>query len=187
VKRLETYRLVLRRWTLDDADFMFDMYSRWEVQRYIGLVPRVMVRREEAVDRLERYSAFEHPVHGLWAVEEKASSNLLGTLLLKPLPASGATNPLEPSGETEIGWHLHPDTWGRGFASEAARSVLSHAFGSGLERVLAVTNRENLASQRVAMRSGMVRKGTTDRFYNTTCELFVATSLEWEASPPTAS
>jgi len=82
--------------------------------------------------------------------------------------------PLQPSGDTEIGWHFHPDYWGSGYASEAASAVLAHAWASGLERVVAVTNPENTASQAVCLRIGMRHDGQTDRYYNATCELFVA-------------
>jgi RimJ/RimL family protein N-acetyltransferase len=99
-----------------------------------------------------------------------------GTLLLKSIPASGETLPLQPSGETEIGWHFHPDYWGRGYASEAAGAVLAHAFDNGLERVVAVTAPANTASQRVCLRIGMTHRGQTNRYYNATCELFEATS-----------
>ncbi|TFD06468.1 GNAT family N-acetyltransferase [Cryobacterium sp. TMT1-66-1] len=80
--------------------------------------------------------------------------------------------PLSPSGEIEIGWHLHPDAWGHGYASEAARAVLAHAFVMGLDRISAVTNKDNVASQAVAQRIGMTHKGTTSDYYNAECELF---------------
>jgi RimJ/RimL family protein N-acetyltransferase len=172
VKELTTDRLLLRRFTSDDSDFIFDMYSRWEVQCFIGLTPRLMTERAEAEERTARYAAFEHPVHGLWAITDKSTGQRFGVLLLKPLPASGPETPLGPSGEIEIGWHLHPDSWGQGYASEAAEAVLAHAFATGLERVLAVTNRNNVASQAVARRIGMSHMGTTLDFYNTECELF---------------
>ena len=71
----------------------------------------------------------------------------------------------------EIGWHLHPDVWGRGIATEAATRVLGHA--SGLRRVVAVTHPDNEPSQRVARRLGMRDEGLTDRYYDTTTRLFV--------------
>lgn len=172
MKNLISDRLSLRRFTLDDTDFVFDMYSRWEVQRFIGLKPRVMTDRKEAEERVARYAEFEHPVHGLWAITDKANNQRFGLLLLKLLPASGPQTPLLPSGEIEIGWHLHPDAWGHGYASEAANAVLDHAFASGLPRVLAVTYKDNLASQAVARRVGMTYQGSTTDYYNTTCELF---------------
>jgi RimJ/RimL family protein N-acetyltransferase len=177
VHNLVSERLDLRRWEVEDADFVFDMYSRWEVQRYIGRVPKVMEDRSEAVALIERLRSLDHPVHGYWAVAEKATRQLLGTILLKPIPASGDSLPLRPSGDTEIGWHFHPDSWGNGYASEAASVVLEHAFRSGLEKVVAVTSPANHASQKVCLRIGMVDVGLTDAYYNTSCALFVTQRL----------
>ncbi|GGC85736.1 N-acetyltransferase [Tersicoccus solisilvae] len=177
MEELSTTRLRLRRWTTDapDVDFLVDLHSRWEVMRYIGRWPRVASDRSEAVRRAERYAGMDHPVHGIWAIEDVATGRLHGTLLLKDLPASGApvTSPdPAPSGDTEIGWHLHPDAWGHGYASEAAARVLEHAFAHGLDQVLAVTHPDNAASQRVARRIGMTGLGITGRYYDTTCALF---------------
>ncbi|MGN6197380.1 GNAT family N-acetyltransferase [Humibacter sp.] len=57
---LETERLVLRPWRLDDhdIDFAYDLYSRWDVQRYIGRTPRVIADRAEAETRVR------HSGHG---------------------------------------------------------------------------------------------------------------------------
>jgi RimJ/RimL family protein N-acetyltransferase len=74
--------------------------------------------------------------------------------------------------DIEIGWHLHPDAWGRGYASEAAAAVLGQAWHAGLSRVIAVTNPANVASQAVCRRIGMRHGGLTERYYDTTCELF---------------
>ena len=170
---LNTDRLHLRPWTKADVDFVFDMYSRWEVQRFIGVVPRVMTQRSEAEAAITRWRAVDHLGGGIWAVAHR-DGHLLGTLLLKSIPATAETTPLPPSGDTEIGWHFHPDAWGHGYANEAAARVLSYAFDSGLEQVVAVTNEANTASQVVARRIGMTHRGRTDRYYGTTCELFTA-------------
>ncbi|MGN6126495.1 MAG: GNAT family N-acetyltransferase [Humibacter sp.] len=174
---LETERLTLRPWRVDDADiaFAFDLYSRWEVQRYIGRVPRVMADRDEAATRVARYAAEESSAtHSLSVVERRDTGEPVGVLLLKPIPASGPTEPLQPSGDIEIGWHFHPDHWGQGFATEAARAVLQPALAAGLPRVVAVTNPENVASQKVCLRIGMRDVGLSGDYYNTTCRLFVA-------------
>ncbi len=175
MKTLPTERLLLRPWTIGDADFVFDLYSRWDVQRFIGSVPRVMASRAEAVDRIQKWQELDHPIHGIWAVTKSDTGLLLGTLLLKPIPASGTGTPLKASDDTEIGWHFHPNAWGRGYASEAASAVLHHAFRNGLEKVVAVTSPANLASQRVCERIGMTHRGSTTNYYNISCELFVAT------------
>ncbi|MDQ0689512.1 RimJ/RimL family protein N-acetyltransferase [Arthrobacter sp. W4I7] len=200
VESLETKRLILRPWEPEDADFVLDLYSRWEVQRFIGNQPRVMRKRAQAEERILTWRSMGNPFHGVWAVQLKEpaplqdpallqepaqlkdpaqpqnSPPLAGTLLLKSIPASGETLPLQPSGETEIGWHFHPDHWGHGYASEAASAVLAHAFDNGLDRILAVTAPANTASQRVCLRIGMTHRGQTNRYHNATCELFEVTS-----------
>jgi RimJ/RimL family protein N-acetyltransferase len=112
----------------------------------------------------------DHPVHAVWAVQIKATGRLAGTLLLKSIPASGRSLPLQPSGDTEIGWHFHPDHWGHGYASEAAAAALEYAFTSGLKRVVAVTAPANTASQRVCGRIGMRHLGQTTEYYNSLCD-----------------
>jgi RimJ/RimL family protein N-acetyltransferase len=176
VPTLETVRLILRPWEPADADFVLDLYSRWEVQRFIGNPPRVMTTRDEALDRISAWQHMDHPVHAVWAVQLKESGQLTGTLLLKSIPASGGSLPLQPSGDTEIGWHFHPGHWGHGFASEAAAAVLDYAFAAGLRRIVAVTAPANTASQKVCGRIGMRHLGQTAKYYNSLCELFEATA-----------
>ena len=168
----ETGRLTLRPWTPDDADFVFDLYSRWEVQRFIGKTPQIMADRSEALARLVKWMSLDHAVHGIWAVDQKESGRPAGVLLLKAIPFSQGVEDLPQ--DTEIGWHFHPDFWGRGYASEAATVILGHAFDRGLDEVVAVTNPSNTASRRVCGRIGMQHLGETSRYYDTVCELYVA-------------
>ena len=177
MKVLESDQLVLRGWTDDDVEFVFDLYSRWEVQRFIGRAPRVMADRAEAADLLGYLKSLEDPVRGIWAVQRRNTQQLAGVLLLKSIPASGELTPLQPSGDTEIGWHFHPDHWGHGLATEAASTVLKYAFQSELTKVVAVVHPANTASQRVATRIGMTHQGQTARYYNAMCELYTATSM----------
>jgi RimJ/RimL family protein N-acetyltransferase len=183
MKTLTTERLTLRRWRSDDADFVFEMYSRWEVQRYIGgSNARIMTERSEALERIERWQQLDHPVHGIWAAQRTGDGQLLGTLLLKLIPASGEFPP-RPSADTEIGWHFHPDVWRNGYAAEAAAEVLRHGLASGLGTVVAVTAPDNVASQKVCRRIGMEYQGPTTKYYNETCELFLATTDALKSTP----
>lgn len=93
-----------------------------------------------------------------WAVVERATGVPAGTVLLKPLP--------DGAGEIEIGWHLHPDSWGRGLATEAAQPLLARGFAHGLEEIWAVTDPENRRSARVCEKLGMRLLGATDRWYH---------------------
>jgi RimJ/RimL family protein N-acetyltransferase len=89
----------------------------------------------------------------------------------------------------EIGWHLNPDHWGFGYATEAGQGVIALALGPGpaelaaadlagrparppLDRVLAVVDPDNVRSQAVCRRLGMTHLGQTDQYYGLTLELF---------------
>ena len=184
---LRTARILLRPWREDDAGFAFDLYSRWEVARFLGRTPAVMTEQVEATRRIARLRALEDDLRA-FRVVELADGTPVGTVMLQPIPASGPTEPLQPSGDTEIGWHFHPDHWGHGYAAEAAGVLLAAALAD-LPRVIAVTYPDNTASQRVCERIGMRRLGPTDAYYNVRMELFEALATEEIAagSPPERS
>ncbi|GAA3455247.1 GNAT family N-acetyltransferase [Dactylosporangium matsuzakiense] len=174
VRELTSGRVHLREWRDDDAPFVLDMCSRWEVQRWVGAAPRVLSGLDDARATIARWRGHDDGLRGVWSIRRRDDGAPLGTLLLIGILASGSELPLQPSGETEIGWYLHPDAWGHGYATEAARLVLDHGFAGGLDTIIAVTYPENVASQSVCTRLGMRHEGLTDRYYNMTCELFTA-------------
>ena len=143
---VRTDRLRVRAWTTADADLarLADLYARPEVTRWLSGPPTVspveLVGRWEAVHAADRRS-------GVWAVDPLDGSPVAGTVLLKPLP-NGV-------GEVEVGWHLHPDSWGRGYATEAARAVVQRGFSDGLPEVYAVVRPGNERSIAVCGRLGM--------------------------------
>jgi RimJ/RimL family protein N-acetyltransferase len=172
MRLLMTPRLELRAWGRADLEAFFDLYRRWEVARWLGAQPRsALTDLDEARDRLARWherGSGLAPPFGLWAMVPRAPSGSVpvGTVLLLPLAdATGATE------EVEVGWHLHPDWQGRGLATEAAAALLSAATVAGFDRVRALTDPDNVASQAVARRLGMVDAGLTDRWFGLTlCE-----------------
>ncbi len=161
-----TERLVIRPWQRDEADRMYDMLRRTEVVRWFG--GGVMTSPEEAATRIDRYAAglAADPRFGAWAVVERSSGIPAGTVLLKPLP--------DGEGEIEIGWHLHPDSWGKGLAGEAAGALLARGFAYGLAEVWAVTHLDNHRSAAVCRRIGMRLLGVTHRWYHEPSLMFWA-------------
>jgi RimJ/RimL family protein N-acetyltransferase len=155
---IETDRVVVRPWRVEEADRLYDMRRRTEVARWIG--GRPMVDRAEAVRFIERISdrLAEDPRFGSWAVIERSSGVAAGSVLLKPLP--------DGAGEIEIGWHLHPDSWGRGLATEAGQALLVRGLALGLSEVWAVTHLNNQRSVRVCEKLGMHLLGVTHRWYH---------------------
>jgi RimJ/RimL family protein N-acetyltransferase len=161
---LLTPRLRLRPWTTDPDDLarLSDIYGREEVTRWLGGPPTVgpveLVARWAEIPRV-------HPCCGCWAIEVRGGApDVVGTVLLKPLP--------DGVGEVEVGWHLHPDSWGHGYATEAARAVVERAFGAGLPEVYAVVRPGNEASLAVCRRLGMERLGRMRRWYDVELEAF---------------
>jgi len=166
VELLRTKRLVLRAWVETDAPAFLDIYGREEVIRWLGPRPRrVMVTtlemaRERLRYREQRVADLEPPL-GLWAIVpvDDEARGPIGTVLLMPLEDADG-----PTDEVEIGWHLHPDEQGGGYATEAADALLERAAAAGIGQVLALTDLDNEPSQRVARRLGMDDEGVTDRW-----------------------
>lgn len=164
---LRTSRVVLRPWVESDAPAFLDIYGREEVIRWLGPQPRrvTVTTLEIAHERLrfrEQRIAGLAPPLGLWAIVpvDADRDEPIGTLLLMPLEDAAG-----PTDLVEVGWHLHPDWQGRGFATEAAQAVLDAAPAAGIEEVLALTDLHNFPSQRVALRLGMTDEGVTDRWF----------------------
>jgi RimJ/RimL family protein N-acetyltransferase/SAM-dependent methyltransferase len=148
VRELLTPRLRLRPITPDDLDDLLAVYSHPLVARWIGPQDRTSTERDlrRAIE-CERARGFS-----ILAVEDRASGRFLGDCGLQPLEHRGP--------EVELGYDLHPDAWGRGIATEAARAVVADGFARGVgDRIVAVIRPENDASRRVLEKVGFRRAG----------------------------
>lgn len=156
----QTERLVVRPWRLEEAPRLLDIQSRMEVVKWLGDDdPRPMRDLDEARERIAGYWRLsQSPPLGFWAVEMRGTGRVAGSVLLLTLPEA-------EHGEVEIGWHLHPDCWGHGYASEAAAAVLAHGLDHGLPEVFALTHLDNHPSQAVARRIGMEPLGVMEKWY----------------------
>lgn len=166
--RLETERLVLRRWTEDDAEPFAEMNADPEVMRYIGNGrPRTAQQTREAVEKLMR--RWDEQGWGTFAVELAETGEFVGFAALavpeflpEILPA------------VEVGWRIKRSQWGRGIAPEAAREVMRFAFGElGLDRVVSCIHSANAASIRVAEKLGMtLERETTVPVHEVPCSVY---------------
>lgn len=161
----ETERTLVRNWRDSDVDRVFDIYSRWEVAKWLGAEPKALERREQAVATVQRWGERNDSpdLGGIWAVERKADGVVAGTVLLVPMGDEG---------DVEVGWHFHPDSWGHGYASESARAALDYGWGHDLPEILAVVRPGNDASMAVCRRIGMEHVGLTSKYYDSELELF---------------
>jgi RimJ/RimL family protein N-acetyltransferase len=150
---LHTERLLLRPRTLADLDANLAMDLDPQVIRYIfAKVPDQQSWRARIAAQIERGWP---PIGGIWAVEWRDDPGFLGWCGLFPMGFSGLI---------EIGYRYHRATWGQGIASEAARAVLDHGFRDlAIDPIVAVTNPDNHASQRVLTKIGLLPAG--EAFY----------------------
>jgi RimJ/RimL family protein N-acetyltransferase len=140
---IETERLLLRPLTTSDLDEFVAMHAAPEVMRTMGPFDR-----DRSRDRLQAAEReWAERGHGLMAVVERDTGRFLGRSGLKYWPQFD---------ETEVGWVLHPDYWGRGFATEAGRACVEWGFRTlEVPYLTAMILSDNVRSLRVAARLGM--------------------------------
>ncbi len=140
-RSLETERLRLRQFTEGDLDAYAPMVADREVMRYIG-TGAVMSRMEAWRSIAGILGHWQMRGYGMWALELKATGELVGR--------AGFLNPEGWPG-FEVGWMLARAHWGRGYAIEAGRRALAHAFDDmGRDRVISLIRPGNARSIRVA-------------------------------------
>jgi RimJ/RimL family protein N-acetyltransferase len=143
-----TPRLVLRPFTdMDHAPF-HALNTHPLVVESLGRSP-TRAESDRLVERIN--DEIESEGFGFWALEVTGRPTLAGMVGLHRV---GPELPMAPA--VEVGWRLHPDVWGHGYASEAALASLHHGFDAvGLEEIVAFTTTVNQRSQAVMARIGM--------------------------------
>lgn len=160
IPRLETDRLTIREYVLDDLDsrqelmveaFGFDVtlddtfsWLDWTVRNYAEL------------------ANLYQPPYGDRAVVLKSSEVVIGSVGLVPsvvpwnLLVKGETNPIFTSAEFGLFYGIMPSYWGKGFAREAIQPIIDFVFEAlNARRVVATTEHDNQNSQRVMEKLGM--------------------------------
>jgi RimJ/RimL family protein N-acetyltransferase len=155
-ERVETDRLVLRRWVAGDAPAMEAIWREPEVWR--ALQPSRSFDPDQWRSMLERHVRhWEIHGFGLWAVTTRDHPVPMGWI--------GASHPTfvpELAGEVEIGWTLRPAIWGMGLATEGAAAAIDAAFTElPVDRVISLIHPENHRSIAVGRRLGMDVAGET--------------------------
>src|SRR5215468_7120556 len=141
---LQTERLTLRPLVPGDAEAYAAMRFHPDVARW--LPPAAADPAEAIRNTIERFAAgWRERGHAPWGLFREG--RLIG---------HGGLNYVPEFGETEVLWALHPDAWGRGYATEAARAALGYGFGVlDLKLIFAIARPDNLASQAVMKRLGL--------------------------------
>ena len=149
---IETERLALRGFEAGDFDTVFDMRSRPEIALYTYWEPQTEAEASEALERRIGFRTLhtEGDVLALAAVL-RSSGEIIGDVILQWVSLE--------HGLGEIGFVVHPDHQGHGYATEMTRPLLRIAFEDvGLHRVIGRAEARNAASARVLEKLGMRRE-----------------------------
>ena len=142
---LETDRLILREFVLEDVDDFFRLVSDPNVTRHIGdACKSVEEARKGLVERTFR--DYEKFGYGRWAVVCKSTGKVVGAAGLKFL---------DDIGEVDLGYRFFKEHWGKGLATEASRAVVAYGVDAlRIQRIVGIADIENQASIRVLEKVG---------------------------------
>ena len=152
-KRLETERLILRPFALEDAE---DMFNGWasdpRATRYLTWPPHASIN--DSLDIINLWlGLYPDPHHYVWALELKETSRVVGSL--------GVVYHDDDIESMELGYCLTPHYWGLGLMTEALGAAVDFLFGRvGARRLQARHDLRNPGSGRVLQKRGFVYEGT---------------------------
>jgi RimJ/RimL family protein N-acetyltransferase len=147
---LATPRLILRPPVAADLPWLLAEMNTQSVMRHLAGVRSPDAVAEGLADDI---AAFHGGGHQRWTVWLADGATRVGRVGLFRVRSPAAPPALQ--GQREIGWSFAESHWGKGYASEAARIVMDHAFGAlALPVLWSQTSESNIASTRMMQRLG---------------------------------
>ncbi len=132
---LETKRLLLREFQVNDAQKMYELNTNLEVIKYTGDSSFKSIQQAKIF--LKNYTDYKKNGYGRWAVVLKESGEFIGWCGLK----------LNEENFTDIGFRFFKREWNNGFATESSNAVLAYGFDKlGLTEIIGRSAIENSAS-----------------------------------------
>lgn len=143
---LDSQRLSLREISRDDLTLLFELHSDPEVMKYIRPAEKTIAETSQTMEKIFRTNDYQKGL-GLWICEEKNSHSFVGWFVLKSLDVTG---------DIEIGYRLLRKCWGKGYATEMSKVLMSHGFEIlRLNKIAGATHPDNKSSQHVLEKIGM--------------------------------
>lgn len=148
---LETQRLLTRFLTIDDAaiwaEFLGDKEAGEFLPQVAGYTPE-----QNAVVWIERQlNRYDKRLYGLQALLDKHTGEFIGQCGL-------ITQDIDGRLQTEVGYHIRKQYWGKGYAPEAAKKFISYGFENGqADSIISIIDIHNTKSQSVAGKNGLKR------------------------------
>ena len=169
---IETERLLLREYTMEDFDALYEILSDPETMQHYP-APYTPEKCQNWITwNLENYRNYGF---GLWAVVLKETGAFIGDCGLSLQNIDGQQLP-------EIGYHIHKKYWRRGFGSEAARAVRDWAFeNTDYDTLYSYMKYTNVGSYSIALANGMRKVKEYPDPKNTISYACAITREEWQA------
>jgi len=156
---LEAERVVLRGWEASDAPAALGAYGDEQVARWLSPAMDRVADTNSMRLLLEDWIAEDAGLlvpAGRWAIERRDDGQVVGGVSLLPLP---------PDEEFEVGWAVHPQAWGHGYATESGLALARWAFDQGIEQVIALVRPANSRAAAAVRRLGMEWVGETEKYH----------------------
>jgi ribosomal-protein-alanine N-acetyltransferase len=151
---IETPRLLLRPFTLDDAQAYWPLVNLPEVLRYTGEEPKPSLDAVREIIASRPLNDYKVHGYGRMACIEKHSGRLIGFSGLKFV---------DDLQETDVGYRFLPECWGKGYATESGRALMAEGRKTfGLKRIIGLVQPANGASARVLEKLGLVYERAFD-------------------------
>jgi RimJ/RimL family protein N-acetyltransferase len=174
-----TERLTLRPWRVEDAPAAADVYGHAEVTRWLSpdmdRVPDRAAMRLLLQQWIAEDARLAAPA-GRWAIQHNADDRVIGGAILLPLPPGNE--------DLEIGWQLHPEVWGNGYASEATHALATWAFSQDVDELFAVVRPGNARGAATVRHNGMHWVGETNKYFNTDLQVFRLRAADLDRRAP---
>jgi ribosomal-protein-alanine N-acetyltransferase len=154
---LETDRLILRRFTIEDLDQMY--YNCWmdfEVWKWTSYKP--MQKVEDVINIAEMFTekwlgAYDRTNRYSWAIQLKSTGDVIGRFF--------GMHPDDYVNQIELAYELGREWWNQGLMTEAVKAIIDFFFNEvGMNRIYAYHASENPASGKVMKKCGMTYEGT---------------------------
>lgn len=174
IPMLITKRLTLRGFTHGDLEaYHREIQGDADVMRFlVGRAPRALDEVPARIDYVLNH--WQDYGYGIWAVTERSTGEFMG---------QAGLNMIEGTQDCEIAYALGKRFWGRGYATEAVRACIRHAFETvSLQQLWGVAYPENEGSRRVMTKAGMAFLGIQPRFYNVEMAVFFIDQTTYRAN-----
>jgi len=144
---IETERLILRQFNLNDFEAVYEFGSNEEVQKYTGNKNLESHTKAKELIKNVFLQDYKKYGYGRWATIFKPDNKLIGFAGLKYLPEMD---------ETDIGFRFLPEYWNKGIATEASLEIIKYGFEKlNVKRIIGIAMPDNIGSCKVLEKIGL--------------------------------